>query len=198
MDALIEDIDAFLEDRPVGARDYALLYSAGKFLHRNQTLVASVALGLLIVITATVVFTVRLARARDAAALARDQALAEAVRSLRMQHFTESLFTGGASYGFPPPGIKVAQMLNRGRDEAIQIIGDPRLQAAMFQSLGTSYNSLGYYSGRRVAAQESARRSLRIWPAASVCRHRGVSCRGTVRARLLCGGFADGQGFTPH
>jgi serine/threonine protein kinase len=146
MDALISDINAFLEDRPLNARKKASFYTARKFLYRNRLSALSVALGLLIIIASTVLFTVRLARARDAAARARDQAVAEAARSARVQRFTESLFTGGEGYGFPPPGVKVTEMLNRGRSEALQITGDPQLQAAMFQSLGTAYSSLGRYA----------------------------------------------------
>jgi len=143
MDALIEDINAFLEHRPISARRNAFLYTTGKFLRRNRVPVLSVTLGLLILIAGTVLFTVRLAKARDAAARARDQAVAEAARSARVQKFTESLFTGGASFGVPPPGIKVSQMLDRGRSEALQMTGDPRLQADMFEALGTAYVRLG-------------------------------------------------------
>ena len=113
MDAMIADIDAFVEDRPLAARKNAVISTTTrKFLYRNQLPVLSTALALLLIIIGTVLFTVRLARARDAAARARDQAVAEAVRSERVQHFTESLFTGGESYGYPPPGIKVAEMLD--------------------------------------------------------------------------------------
>jgi serine/threonine-protein kinase len=143
MDALISDIDAFLDDRPLDARKNALLYTARKFLRRNRLPVLSVVLGLLVLIAGTTVFTVRLAKARDVAARARDEAIAEAARSARVQHFSESLFSGGVRYGVPPPGIKVTQMLDRGKVEALQITGDPRLQADMFQALGTAYLRLG-------------------------------------------------------
>ena len=146
MDALISDIDAILDDRPLNARKNALLYTTRKFLYRNRLPVLSITLGLLIVVAGTVLFTIRLASARDASARARDQAVSEAAHSARVQRFTESLFTGGETYGYPPPGIKVTQMLDRGRSEAFQINGDPQLQAAMFQSVGTAYNSLSRYS----------------------------------------------------
>jgi eukaryotic-like serine/threonine-protein kinase len=146
MDALIADIDAFLDDRPLAARRNAVLYTSRKFLYRNRLSVLSVTVGLLIVIAGTLLFTVRLAKARDAAARARDQAVTEAARSARVQRFTESLFTGGANYDYPPPGIKVTQMLDRGRSEALQITGDSQLQAAMLQSVGTAYLSLARYA----------------------------------------------------
>ena len=146
MDALISDINAFLDDRPINARRNSLLYTTRKFVYRNRLSVLSVTFALLIAVAGTVLFTVRLARARDAAARARDQAVAEAARSARVQRFTESLFTGGANYDYPPPGIKVTQMLDRGRSEALQLTGDARLQAAMLQSVGTAYLSLARYA----------------------------------------------------
>jgi serine/threonine-protein kinase len=146
MDAMIDDIEAFLEDRPLNARKRAYLYATGKFLYRNRLPALGIGLGLLLLIAGTVLFTIRVAKARDVAAQARDEAVAEAARSARMQRFTESIFTGGASYDYPPPGIKVTQMLDRGRSEAMQITNDPQLQADMFQSLGTAYTTLGRYA----------------------------------------------------
>jgi len=146
MDALIADIDAFLKDRPLAARKNAVVYTTKKFLYRNRVAALSVAVGLLLVLAGTVLFTVRLARARDVASAARDQAVAEAARSARLQGFTESLFSGNQAYGDPPPGIKVTQMLDRGRAEALQMNGDPRLQAAMYQVLGTAYLNLGDFA----------------------------------------------------
>ena len=141
-DAFIADINAFIEERPIEAKRQAVLYTAGKFLHRNRALVLSSALALLVIVCGTVAFTIRLARARDAAGRARDQAIAEAARSARVQRFTASLFTGGGSHGVPPPGIRVSQMLDRGRAEALLMTGDPLLQADMFQALGTAYWTL--------------------------------------------------------
>jgi tetratricopeptide (TPR) repeat protein/tRNA A-37 threonylcarbamoyl transferase component Bud32 len=158
-DALIYDLDAFLEDRPLIARKRAFLYTAGKFARRNRVALLSVTLGLLLIVSATVLFTIRLARARDAAARARDAAVLAAAHSERIQRFTETLFTGGASYGSPPPGIKVTEMLDRGRSEALQMTGDPQLQTAMLRILGTAYLNLGHYGDAepllRRAQQES-------------------------------------------
>ena len=144
MDALIDDLNAFLEYRPITIRKNAFVYTTGKFLRRNRVSVLSVTTGLLLVMAATVMFTVRLARARDAAGKARDEAVAQAARSARLESFTESLFTGGQSFGVPPPGIKVTKMLDRGRSEALQMTGDELLQAEMFQTLGTAYLNLGH------------------------------------------------------
>jgi serine/threonine-protein kinase len=175
IDAMIEDINAFLDDRPIAARKNAFLYTTEKFLHRNRTKVLSVALGLLIVIGGTVGFTIRLARARDAAARVRDQAVAEAARSARLQQFTESLFSGGASFGVPPPGIKVTQMLDRGKAEALQMTADPTLQADMFQALGTAYRTLGDVGN----AEPLLRRAQQV-----ICPHeRSVRC-GDIELQL--------------
>ena len=140
VDALISDVEAFLGDRPLNARKNAFFYTARKFAWRNRIPLGSAAFVLLVFIAGIVFFTIRLARARDAAVTA-------AAHSERVQRFTESLFTGGvAGYGVPPPAIKVAQMLDRGRSEALHLTGDPQLQNDMFRILGNAYLNLGQYA----------------------------------------------------
>ena len=145
MDALVADLHAFLNQRPLEARKGALLYTTGKFVRRHRGVLLSIALGLCLLVLGAVLFTIRLTRARAAADRARDAAVLEATHSARIQHFTESLFTGGQEFGVPPPGVKVTAMLDRGRAEALALKGDPQLQADMFRVLGTAYLSLGRY-----------------------------------------------------
>ncbi len=146
IDALISDVDAFLSCTPVSARQGSFWYTAQKFARRRRVALLSTALVLLVIVSVTVVFTIRLARARDAAARARDAAVAEAAHAEHIQQFTETLFTGGAGHGTPPPGIRVTEMLDREKSEALQEAGDPALRMAMFRILGTAYADLGRYS----------------------------------------------------
>jgi tetratricopeptide (TPR) repeat protein/tRNA A-37 threonylcarbamoyl transferase component Bud32 len=144
-DALLNDVKAFLEDRPIEARTNAYFYAAGKFIQRNRTVLLSIGLAVLILIAGTVVFTVRLARARNAAARARDEAIAAVARNERIESFTESLFTGGQELDVPAPDISVIQMLDRGNAEALSLTADPLLQSEMFRVLGSGYMYLGRF-----------------------------------------------------
>src|SRR5262249_58268414 len=80
VEALIRDIDHYLNGEPLEARPDSLRYRVGKFVGRNRRAVAFTAATFFIVVGLVVFFTVRLARARNAA-------LAEAARTQRIQSF---------------------------------------------------------------------------------------------------------------
>ena len=136
VDALSRDISAYLDGRVLEARPNSLTYTAGKFIRRNRLALGSTAAGLLLLIAATVFFTVRLARARNAA-------VAEAARTERIQHFTENLFAGGDAGTGPSADMKVTELLDRGQTEAESLSQDPEMQADMLSTLGGVYQQLG-------------------------------------------------------
>jgi serine/threonine-protein kinase len=135
-EALLRDLDAMLDGQPLDARRAEWSHTLSKFIHRHRRgLLAACAA--LFLITATVVFyTVRLARARDAA-------VREAARTLRIQQFTESLFDGGDKSAGPAQDLKAVELLERGRNEAAGLSGDPEMQAEMQATLGGIYQKLG-------------------------------------------------------
>ena len=135
-DALIRDLDALLEGRPLEARPNKLSYTIGKFARRNRSVIVSLAAMLLLVAATVVFYTVRLERARNAA-------LREATRTLRIQQFTESLFDGGDKSAGPAMDLKAVQLLDRGRLEAASLSGDPEMQSDMQETLGSIYQKLG-------------------------------------------------------
>ena len=135
-DALMRDLNALLEGRPLEARPHTWSYTIGKFARRNRKPLVSVAAMLLLVAGTIVFYTVRLERARNAA-------LREAARTLRMQQFTESLFDGGDRSAGPAQDLKAVQLLDRGRQEAASLSGDPEMQADMQETLGGIYQKLG-------------------------------------------------------
>ncbi len=136
VDALLRDIVALMEGRPLEARPAEWSYTFGKFMHRNRrTLLTATAM--LVFIAATIVFyTLRLGRARDAA-------VREAARTLRIQQFTESLFDGGDASAGPAMDLRVVELLDRGRQEAAGLAGDPEMQADLQETLGGIYQKLG-------------------------------------------------------
>jgi len=134
--ALLRDLTALLENQPLDARPAEWTYTLSKFVRRNRRGLTAAAAALLL-LTATVVFyTVRLARARDAA-------LREATRRLRIQQFTENLFDGGDKSAGPAMDLKAVELLDRGRNEAAGLSGDPEMQADMQETLGGIYEKLG-------------------------------------------------------
>jgi serine/threonine protein kinase/Tfp pilus assembly protein PilF len=136
VDALIRDLDALLEGRPLEARPSKLSYTIGKFARRNRRVLLSVA-AMFVLIAATVIFyTVRLQRARNAA-------VREAARTREIQQFTESLFDGGDESAGPAMDLKAVQLLDRGRLQAASLGSDPEMQSDMQETLGGIYQKLG-------------------------------------------------------
>lgn len=136
--ALLSDLDAFHHGLPLRARPPSHRYAAAKFLRRHRSAVAALATAILAYVLGSTIFTVRLARARDAA-------VAEAARVNRIQRFTESLFDGGDHNAGRPVELKTSDLLRRGEIEAEGLSGDPRMQADLFHTLGTAYQRLGSF-----------------------------------------------------
>jgi serine/threonine-protein kinase len=100
--------------------------------------VASTAVGTAVILGLVVFFTIRLARARN-------DALAEAARTQRIQRFTLDLFKGGDEAAGPSDQLRVITLLDRGRREAQLLSGEPEAQAELYGTLGTIYEKLAKF-----------------------------------------------------
>src|SRR5579863_3374776 len=76
-DALLRDLTALLEGQPLDARPAEWSYTLSKFVHRNRRGLLVAAATVLLIAATIVFYTIRLARARDAA-------VREAARTLRI------------------------------------------------------------------------------------------------------------------
>jgi serine/threonine-protein kinase len=135
-DALARDIQAYLEGRPLEGRRNAILYTTSKFVRRNRLVLLSVASVVLIFTATAIAFAWRLNAAREAA-------LAETARVNRVLDFTQDLFDGGDPAAGPNVNLKATDILDRGKQEALHLSGDPRLRTRLLTALGTSYGKLG-------------------------------------------------------
>jgi len=138
VEALIRDIDHYLKGEPLEARPDTFRYRLGKFVRRNRRAVSAAVLVFTIVVGLVVFFTVRLAKARNAA-------LEEAARTQRIQRFMMNLFQGGDESVGPGESMRVVTLLDRGVQEAQSLNGDPKVQAELYQTLGTIYDQLGKF-----------------------------------------------------
>jgi len=136
VDALMRDLDALLEGRPLEARPNKISYTIGKFARRNRRSLITVTAMLLLIAATVVFYTVRLQRARN-------EALREAARTNAIQQFTESLFNGGDKSAGPAMDLKAVQLLDRGRQQAASLGSDPEMQSDMQETLGGIYQKLG-------------------------------------------------------
>jgi serine/threonine-protein kinase len=149
-DALARDIQAYLEGRPLEGRRKAILYTTGKFVRRNRLALLSVASVMLVFAVTAAAFAWRLTTARNAA-------VAEAARVTRVLNFTQELFDGGDATAGPDVNLKVTDLLDRGKQEALNLSGDARLRARLLTTLGTSYGKLGQIQIADQLLQEATR-----------------------------------------
>jgi len=136
VEALVRDVDHFLAGEPLEARADTLGYRIGKFVRRNRKPVTATVLVFAAVVGLIVFFTVRLTKARN---LAQTQA----AQTQRIQQFMMNLFQGGDEAAGPATDIKVITMLDRGVQQAQALNADPRVQADLYQTLGSIYQKLG-------------------------------------------------------
>jgi len=136
VEALIRDLDHYLRHEPLEARPDTLRYRISKFVARNRAAVLATSLLLTFIVGLVVFFTVRLAKSRDTA-------LAEAVRTQRIQRFMLNLFQGEDKDAGPAEDLRVVTMIDRGVPEAQALNGEPEVQADLYQTLGTMYQKLG-------------------------------------------------------
>src|SRR5262249_11317454 len=138
VEALTRDVDHYLKGEPLEAQLDSARYRIRKFVTRNRRAVAAGAAMFLLVSGLVTLFTVRLAKARDAA-------LAEAARTQRIQRFMTNLFQGGDEAAGPPDSLRVVSLLDRGVQEAQALSAEPEVQAQLYLTLGSIYQQLGKF-----------------------------------------------------
>ncbi|MBZ5607863.1 MAG: tetratricopeptide repeat protein [Acidobacteriia bacterium] len=136
VEALIRDVDHYLNGEPLEARPDTARYRLRKFVKRHSRAVAAAALAVTVVTALVVFFTVRLAIARNAA-------VTTATRLQRVQQFMLSLFEGGDPSAAPREGLQVATIIDRGVKEAQALKQEPEVQAELYLTLGGIYQKLG-------------------------------------------------------
>jgi len=137
-EALIRDIDHYLNGEPLEARPDTLGYRTAKFMRRNQSAVVTASFVFAVLLGMIAFFTFRLAKARDAA-------LADAARTERIQQFMTNLFQGGDEAAGPSDNLRVVTLVERGVQEAKTLNTDPKVQAELYQNLGSIYQQLGKF-----------------------------------------------------
>jgi tetratricopeptide (TPR) repeat protein len=136
IDALIEDIDHYLNREPLDAVPATRLYRLRKFVRRNRSTVLASCLIFALVAAIITGFMLRLARERDTA-------LSQATRTERIQRFMLNLFEGGDKEAGPAEDLRVMTLIDRGVVEARMLSREPLAQAELYQTLGTMYQKLG-------------------------------------------------------
>lgn len=135
-EAFARDIGRFLRLEPLEASPDSLRYRAAKFVRRNVRALAAAAAVLVAVGALAAFFTLRLTSARN-------EARAEAARAERIQRFMLNLFQGGDEAAGPSEGLRVADLLDQGVQQARQLDSEPAIQSELYLTLGSLYLKQG-------------------------------------------------------
>ncbi|MBL8958506.1 MAG: serine/threonine protein kinase, partial [Gemmatimonadetes bacterium] len=136
VDAMARDLERFLAGEPLEARGDSWRYRAAKFARRHARAVSVAAAVLIGGIGLVSFYTIRLARARDAA-------VGEQVRAQRIQRFMTDLFRGRDPDAGPADSLRVIALLEQGVLEARSLDAEPEAQADLYETLGGIYQQLG-------------------------------------------------------
>jgi eukaryotic-like serine/threonine-protein kinase len=136
VEALIRDVDHYLDGEPLEAQPDTWHYTLGKFVRRHWQLVSAAAVVFALLVGLVIFYTVRLTRARNAA-------LMQAARTQRIQRFMLNLFQGGDPSAGPADDLRVVTLLDRGVQEARSLDAEPAVQAELYETLGGIYQKLG-------------------------------------------------------
>ncbi|HET9886367.1 MAG TPA: serine/threonine-protein kinase, partial [bacterium] len=136
VDALIRDIDHYLCSEPLEARPDSAQYRLSKFLRRNWRPVTASAIGIAALIGIVIYYTLHLIDARN-------DAVAAAERTQRIQDFMANLFEGGDESAGPSESLRVVTLLERGAQEARALQDEPGIQAELYLTLGTIQQKMG-------------------------------------------------------
>ncbi|MGA7239968.1 MAG: serine/threonine-protein kinase [Bryobacteraceae bacterium] len=154
-EALMRDIGHYQKGEPLEACPDTARYRLGKFVKRNRHALIAAAVVAAVFITVVVLFVVGLARARN-------DAVAEATRTQRIERFMLNLFDGGDKTAGPADSLRVVTLLNRGEQTARALSGEPGVQEDLYQTLGGIYERLGKFDRAEPLMRSSLERRKAI------------------------------------
>ncbi|MEL7022325.1 MAG: serine/threonine-protein kinase [Pseudomonadota bacterium] len=135
---LVDDIHAYLEQRPVSARGRTFGYLARTFLRRHR-LASGVAVGLVAAVIGAGIFHTRAVNAE------RDRAQLEARKAEEVAAFMTDIFAAPNPF-VSGANVSALDVVNAGAERLASELGDqPAVRAALLNELGTVYVTLGEY-----------------------------------------------------
>ena len=151
--ALAEDIERYLRNEPVLARRASTAYQVRKLVSRHKlgvTFAASVILLLTVFASVTAVQARRIAGERDRAVGAEQRSAVEAETATRVSEFLIAAFKVSDPSESRGNSVTAREILDRGASRvAEELEGQPVVQAALMDTIGRVYQSLGLYISAR-------------------------------------------------
>jgi len=166
VEQLADDLQRYLDGRPVFARPDSWSYRTTKFVRRHKVgvgLAATAAILLVAFVVMMAVQSARIARERDRALAAEQRARTEAATATRVSDFLTGLFEISDPQNARGKEISAREMLDRGADRILTELKDtPDVQARLLYTMGDVYKQLGRYD-----------EAIRLYEASRVIRENG-------------------------
>ena len=152
VDALLDDVDRYLEDRPVEAQRGGWAYRTQKFVQRNRTALVGTVAALGLLAGFAVYHVQRLS-------VERDRARRAAQKAEQVSAFLTDLFKANDPYEGGEDPATLREVLQQGRDKVQEDLeGQPAVQAGVLTVLGEVYRNQARYD----SAQAALDRALRL------------------------------------
>lgn len=141
-EALADDLQRYLDGRPVDAQPATWRYRARKFARRNRGTVAMITLIALLLIGYAATITVQAERI----AIERDRTAREADKAEQVSEFLVNLFEASDPSTTRGDTVTARQLLQRGVERAAALDDQPEVQAEMHSVIGRIYMQIGLYN----------------------------------------------------
>ena len=151
VDALIADIEAYLDKRPISATGDSPLYVAHKFVARNRIAAAF----MLTLVVMTGLYMWQLGQQRDIAEAQRRAAEQAQEQAEEVTEFMVGLFEGANPGVAKGETLTAREMLDVGRERIEgELVGQPILRSRVLGALAAVYRELGDYEASMAIAEK--------------------------------------------
>ncbi len=158
--ALADDLERFLDGRPVRARRATMAVRAGKWIRRNPALTSAAALTALLTVGYAVAVTFQ------ARAIERQRQLAEieAAKAAEVERFVLGLFESSDPEVALGREVTARELLGRGVQRIdLGLAGQPAVQARLWSALGEIYGNLDLVGDGRALIERALGQQRRLY-----------------------------------
>ena len=145
----LQDIENYLEGRPVTARQSTIYYRTNKFIIRHKIAVISAFSIILIGATLTTFYFLQLKKERDKAQI-------EAQKAEQVSEFLKNIFKLSDPYEARGETITARELLDKGAQKINQeLSGQPDIKATMLSLIGGVYSNLGLFDKSEILLKKA-------------------------------------------
>jgi serine/threonine protein kinase len=142
-DALAEDVERYLANRPIVAHPPSTAYQIRKLVSRHRPAVATAAGVLLLLIGVAITLAVQAGRIR----LERDRATQEAARATAINQFLQRTLGAADPWQRGSRGVTLVDALKQSEKQVRgSFAGQPLVEADVLETIGRTYHGLGEYA----------------------------------------------------